>query len=63
LQASGIPVGDFRFYRVFGLFRLAVIAQQIYYRYHHRQTRDARFGALGPMTHVLIRRAAAEARA
>ncbi len=26
------------FYEVFGLFRLAVIAQQIYYRYFHRQT-------------------------
>ncbi|HLG52490.1 MAG TPA: phosphotransferase family protein [Steroidobacteraceae bacterium] len=60
-QARGIPVADFRFYRVFGLFRLAVITQQIYYRYYHRQTRDARFGALGPMTHVLVRRAEAEA--
>jgi ribosomal protein L20 len=28
---------------VFGLFRLAVIAQQIYYRYHHRQTRNPAF--------------------
>ncbi|MEV6175616.1 hypothetical protein [Streptomyces sp. NPDC052015] len=28
------------FYEVFGLFRLAVIAQQIYYRYHHKQTRN-----------------------
>ena len=31
------------FYEVFGLFRLAVIAQQIYYRYHHRQTRNPAF--------------------
>jgi aminoglycoside phosphotransferase (APT) family kinase protein len=31
------------FYEVFGLFRLAVIAQQIYYRYHHGQTTDERF--------------------
>jgi aminoglycoside phosphotransferase (APT) family kinase protein len=29
---------QWRFYEVFGLFRLAVIAQQIYYRYHHGQT-------------------------
>jgi aminoglycoside phosphotransferase (APT) family kinase protein len=50
-----------RFYRVFGLFRLAVITQQIYYRYYHGQTRDARFGALGPMTHILVRLAATEA--
>jgi len=31
------------FYEVFGLFRLAVIVQQIYYRYHHRQTTNPAF--------------------
>ena len=31
------------FYEVYGLFRLAVIIQQIYYRYHHRQTRNPAF--------------------
>ncbi len=62
-SASGLVAGDFRFYRVFGLFRLAVIIQQIYYRYFHHQTRDERFGSLGPMAHVLVRRALAEARA
>jgi aminoglycoside phosphotransferase (APT) family kinase protein len=61
-EASGLPVKDFRFYRVFGLFRLAVIIQQIYYRYFHGQTKDGRFGALGPMAHVLVRRALAEMR-
>jgi aminoglycoside phosphotransferase (APT) family kinase protein len=30
----------------FGLFRLAVIAQQIYYRYYHGQTADERFKML-----------------
>lgn len=59
--ARGLPEPDFRFYRVFGLFRLAVIVQQIYYRFFHGQTRDARFAALGPMARVLIGRAAAEA--
>ncbi|HYN30723.1 MAG TPA: phosphotransferase family protein [Dermatophilaceae bacterium] len=36
----GIPMDAQRwaFYEVFGLFRLAVIAQQIWYRYHHGQT-------------------------
>jgi aminoglycoside phosphotransferase (APT) family kinase protein len=29
---------QWRFYEVFGLFRLAVIAQQIYYRFHLGQT-------------------------
>lgn len=37
-RKMGFPVEDFRFYEVYGLFRLAVIVQQIYYRYHHRQT-------------------------
>jgi len=31
------------FFEVYGLFRLAVIIQQIYYRYHHRQTRNPAF--------------------
>jgi aminoglycoside phosphotransferase (APT) family kinase protein len=62
-EASHLPINDFCFYRVFGLFRLAVIVQQIYYRYYHGQTKDGRFGALGPMAHVLIRQALAEARA
>ncbi len=53
--ATGRLSSSFRFYRVFGLFRLAVIIQQIYYRYFHGQTRDPRFAALGPMAHVLIR--------
>jgi len=61
--ASELPVGDFRFYRVFGLYRLAVIIQQIYYRYFHGQTSDLRFAALGPMVHVLMRQALAEAMA
>lgn len=56
----GLPVPDFRFYRVFGLFRLAVIVQQIYYRYFHGETRDERFGRLGPMARVLVAQAAWE---
>jgi aminoglycoside phosphotransferase (APT) family kinase protein len=31
------------FYEAYGLFRLSVIAQQIYYRYFHRQTRNPTF--------------------
>jgi len=34
------------FYEVFGLFRLAVIVQQIYYRYHHGQTHNPAFKRL-----------------
>ena len=39
--------------QIFGLFRLAVIAQQIYYRYYHGQTRDKRFGMLIAAVQVL----------
>jgi hypothetical protein len=59
-RQSGRALPDFRFHRVFGLFRLAVIVQQIYRRFERRETRDARFGALGPMARTLIARAAAE---
>jgi aminoglycoside phosphotransferase (APT) family kinase protein len=46
---SGLEMDNFDFYYCFGLFRLAVIVQQIYYRYYHGQTRDKRFAryALG----------------
>jgi aminoglycoside phosphotransferase (APT) family kinase protein len=42
-KLSGRSIEDFSFYYCFGLFRLAVIAQQIYYRYYHGQTKDERF--------------------
>ena len=45
-EQSGISIHNFDFYFCFGLFRLAVIAQQIYYRYYHGQTRDKRFKTL-----------------
>jgi aminoglycoside phosphotransferase (APT) family kinase protein len=40
---TGLVVDDWVFYEVFGLFRLAVIMQQIYYRYHHGQTTNGAF--------------------
>jgi aminoglycoside phosphotransferase (APT) family kinase protein len=43
-ETSGRAIPSFDFYRVYGLFRLVVIMQQIYYRYYHRQTRNRRFG-------------------
>mgnify|MGYP001821922723 CR=1 FL=1 len=44
------------FYEVYGLFRLAVIVQQIYYRYHHRQTRNPAFKHFWVIVHYLNRR-------
>ncbi len=42
----GLTLGDgaWTFYEVFGLFRLAVIAQQIYYRFFHGQTTNPAYG-------------------
>jgi aminoglycoside phosphotransferase (APT) family kinase protein len=44
-ELSGRPVRHYDFFYCFGLFRLAVIVQQIYYRYYHGQTADRRFAA------------------
>ncbi|MBU0992587.1 MAG: phosphotransferase family protein [Proteobacteria bacterium] len=45
-EKSGRTIDCFDFYLIFGMFRLAVIAQQIYYRYYHGQTKDERFALL-----------------
>ncbi|MFL6160533.1 MAG: phosphotransferase family protein [Marmoricola sp.] len=38
---------QWKFYEVYGLFRFAVIAQQIYYRYYHGQTTNPMYAAFG----------------
>lgn len=43
LDQTGWKVPDWKFYEVFGLFRVAVIAQQIYFRYHHKQSSNPAF--------------------
>ena len=45
-QRSGRQVDDGVFYYVYGLFKIAVIAQQIYSRYKKGLTRDERFASL-----------------
>src|SRR5262245_39785299 len=42
---SGRDVSGLGYYYVFGLFKMAVIVQQLYYRYHQGQTQDARMSA------------------
>ncbi len=44
------------FYEVFGLFRLGVIAQQIYYRYFHGQTTNEAYAIFGPAARFLEQR-------
>ena len=42
-QQSGYDTSNVLFYYAFGLFKTAVIVQQIYYRYHQGFTKDERF--------------------
>jgi aminoglycoside phosphotransferase (APT) family kinase protein len=60
LARSGRHVDDFRFYEVYGLFRLAGIAQQIYYRYHHGQTKNPAFRFFWVLVHALERKCLAQ---
>jgi aminoglycoside phosphotransferase (APT) family kinase protein len=47
---------QWRFYEVYGLFRLGVIAQQIYYRYFHKQTTNEAYAIFGPAAQHLEQR-------
>ncbi len=50
---TGFDVSNAGYYHVFGVFKLAVIIQQIYYRYHVGQTRDERFRGFGERARAL----------
>jgi aminoglycoside phosphotransferase (APT) family kinase protein len=56
-EKSGRDLSDINFYYVFGLFKNAVIAQQIYHRWKQGHSSDARFGGLLPMIRLLGERA------
>jgi aminoglycoside phosphotransferase (APT) family kinase protein len=52
-STAGRELPDLLFYYVYGLFKIAVIAQQIYARFVRGATRDPRFAALGPVVAAL----------
>ena len=56
-QRTGSVIPDWTFYEVFGLFRLATIAQQIYFRFHHGQTRNQAFKNFWVLVNVFAVRA------
>ena len=56
-EATGHPVPHAVFYETFGIFKVAVIAQQIYARYVAGKTTDARFAGLGAVVEALANRA------
>ncbi len=57
-EATGRDLGDLVFFYAFGLFKIAVIAQQIYARYQRGLTADPRFAALLGAVRVLGKTAA-----
>ena len=57
LELSGRKCNDFTFYEVFGLFRLAVIIQQIWARFRLGQTTNPAFAGVGAAVNTLINRA------
>ena len=54
---SGRDVSNIRFYETFALFKIAVVIQQIYYRYKRGQTDDPRFANFGERVEYLARHA------
>jgi aminoglycoside phosphotransferase (APT) family kinase protein len=56
-KITGRDVSDVVFHYVFGLFKIAVIAQQIYYRFKQGLTQDPRFAAMLPAVFLLGRTA------
>jgi len=56
---TGSDLGKIDFYEVFAVFKLAVVLQQIFYRYYRGQTDDARFATLDKRVTWLARIATA----
>ncbi|MEQ9438287.1 MAG: phosphotransferase family protein [Cyclobacteriaceae bacterium] len=56
-RRSGRPIRHLTFYYVYGLFKIAVIVQQIYYRYQAGHTQDSRFARLNKFTQLLCQTA------
>jgi len=55
-ERSGRDTSNVLFYYVLGLLKLAVIAQQIYYRYAKGMTRDERFAVMIHMVRLLAKK-------
>ncbi|MCZ6783381.1 MAG: phosphotransferase family protein [Proteobacteria bacterium] len=57
-ERSGRSLDAMPYYYVFGTFKMAVVLQQIYFRYHQGQTRDERFKGMEAGAHGLFEQAA-----
>jgi aminoglycoside phosphotransferase (APT) family kinase protein len=54
-EKTGRDLSNIVFYYVFAMFKVAVIIQQIYYRYFHGLTKDERFASLGEVAKTLMK--------
>jgi aminoglycoside phosphotransferase (APT) family kinase protein len=54
-QKTGRNVSQMNFYLMFARFKVAVIVQQIYYRYHQGLTKDERFASMPAVMEILLR--------
>ncbi len=54
-ERTGLDLSNIKFYEVFAVFKIAVVLQQIYFRYKRGQTDDARFAHLDRGVEVLAR--------
>lgn len=57
-EETGRDVSNMNYYFVFSIIKLAVVLQQIFYRYHHGMTKDERFAGMGEAVKLLAMRAA-----
>jgi aminoglycoside phosphotransferase (APT) family kinase protein len=56
---SNRDLSNIRFYEIFAIFKIAVVVQQIYFRYVHGQTHDERFATFDARVAFLAQQAAA----
>lgn len=54
-ERTGRDISLAAYYCVFGTFKMGVVLQQIYFRFHRGQTQDPRFAALGDVARALFR--------
>ena len=54
-KQTGEPVNNLVFYYVFGLFKIAVIVQQIYYKYNKGLTTNEKFKNLNKIAEILCK--------
>jgi aminoglycoside phosphotransferase (APT) family kinase protein len=54
-EKTGRDISCLDFYVVFARFKVAVIVQQIYYRYHQGLTKDERFATMPTLVELLLR--------